>query len=203
MGGAETRDAWKAAFGGPLGGQPASRVFVTHMHPDHMGLAHWLCERWQAPLWMSGMDYYNARVATLSTSGNGGEAAARFFAAHGMTDAKALAEIGGRTNYYRNLVPEVPANYRRLMDGMRLRIGAHEWVCIDGFGHAPEHIALYCEDLKVLVSGDMLQLGSHDRTLFVQASVIYLVSGLVSVAAIWTLPSRMPMCPNLAKPCRS
>ena len=39
---------------------------------------------------------------------------------------------------------------------------------------------------SVLVSGDMLQLGSHDRTLFVQASVIYLVSGLVSVAAIRT-----------------
>ncbi len=32
------------------------RIFVTHMHPDHVGLAHWLCARWNIPLWISGTD---------------------------------------------------------------------------------------------------------------------------------------------------
>ena len=36
----------------------------------------------------------------------------------------------------------------------------------------------------VLLSGNLLQLGSHDRTLFIQVSVIYLLFGLVCAAAI-------------------
>lgn len=36
----------------------------------------------------------------------------------------------------------------------------------------------------VLLSGNLLQLGSHDRTLFIQVSVIYLMFGLVCAAAI-------------------
>ena len=31
-----------------------------------------------------------------------------------------------------------------------------EWRCISGYGHAPEHIALYCEESKILLGGDMM-----------------------------------------------
>jgi hypothetical protein len=66
------------------------------MHPDHMGLAHWLVERFSTQahgcsFWISATDYYAARVASQSTTGFGGEAAARFFAAHGLRDPQALA----------------------------------------------------------------------------------------------------------------
>jgi hypothetical protein len=43
-----------------------------------------------------------------------------------------------------------------MQDGDVVRIGGRDWRCISGYGHAPEHIALYCEDLKVLISGDMV-----------------------------------------------
>jgi glyoxylase-like metal-dependent hydrolase (beta-lactamase superfamily II) len=151
---------------------------------------------------MSGMDYYNARVASLSTSGNGGEAAARFFALHGMSDEKALKEIGGRTHYYRNLVPDVPANYRRLMDGMRLRIGLHEWVCIDGFGHAPEHIALYCEALKVLISGDMVlpRISSNVSVYEVEPEGDPLSQFLTSIDRFKPLPVETLVLPSHGRP---
>jgi hypothetical protein len=42
------------------------------------------------------------------------------------------------------------------MDGMVLRIGGHDWHCIAGYGHAPEHIALHCPALGLLISGDMV-----------------------------------------------
>ncbi len=45
-----TRAAWEQVFASELGGLPVLRVIVTHMHPDHMGLAHWLTERWQCRL---------------------------------------------------------------------------------------------------------------------------------------------------------
>ena len=49
----QTRAQWEQIFGDELEGLPIIRVFATHMHPDHLGLAHWLCERWDARLWSS------------------------------------------------------------------------------------------------------------------------------------------------------
>ncbi len=42
---APTRAAWETLLAGPLRERPLSRVLVTHYHPDHIGLAGWLCER--------------------------------------------------------------------------------------------------------------------------------------------------------------
>ncbi len=43
---AETQGAWEQVFAAHLDGLPVLRVLATHFHPDHLGLAHWLCERW-------------------------------------------------------------------------------------------------------------------------------------------------------------
>jgi glyoxylase-like metal-dependent hydrolase (beta-lactamase superfamily II) len=152
----DTRNAWEVLFGSALGGKPVTRLIVTHMHPDHIGLAHWLTERWQCRMWISATDYNAARVASHSTTGFGGERSAAFFASHGLSDPDALAKVRGRANYYAGMVPQVPAAFRRLMDGMTLTIGGRAWRCIAGYGHAPEHMALYCDELGVLISGDMV-----------------------------------------------
>ena len=75
--GDESKAQWEQVFATQLEGLPVLRVIVTHMHPDHIGLAHWLCERWNAPLWISATDYNAARLASQSTTGFGGEHAAR------------------------------------------------------------------------------------------------------------------------------
>jgi glyoxylase-like metal-dependent hydrolase (beta-lactamase superfamily II) len=64
--------------------------------------------------------------------------------------------VRARSNYYAGMVPQVPPAYRRLMDGMTIHIGGRAWRCIAGYGHAPEHIALHCEELGLLISGDMV-----------------------------------------------
>jgi len=38
---------------GLYGGKPVNRVICTHMHPDHIGLAGWLCERFDCDLYMT------------------------------------------------------------------------------------------------------------------------------------------------------
>lgn len=152
----EAKAQWEQIFASELEGLPVLRVIVTHMHPDHIGLAHWLCERWNAPLWISATDFNAARVASQSTTGFGGEAAANFFASHGLADPDSLEKIRARASYYPSLVPAVPRSFRRLQDGDQVRIGGRAWRCISGYGHAPEHIALYCETLEVLISGDMM-----------------------------------------------
>ncbi|HEY9238670.1 MAG TPA: MBL fold metallo-hydrolase [Burkholderiaceae bacterium] len=151
-----TRAAWEQIFANELQGLPVLRVIVTHMHPDHIGLAHWLTEKWKVRLWCSATDYNVARLASSGIAAIGGEATARFMASHGLTDPASQAQIKARTNYYKNMVPDLPPAYRRLMDGDALSIGGRDWRCHAGHGHAPEHISLHCSELGVLISGDMV-----------------------------------------------
>jgi len=151
-----TRAAWEQIFANELQGRPVLRVIATHMHPDHIGLAHWLTARWQCRLWVSATDFNAARMSSQSTTGFGGEQSALFFASHGLTDPEAVAKVRGRANYYASMVPAVPASFRRLMDGQSIDIGARAWRCVAGYGHAPEHIALVCDNDKLFISGDMV-----------------------------------------------
>ena len=155
---AETRMHWERIFSDALEDLPVLRVFVTHMHPDHIGLAHWLCDRWNAPMAISGTDYYVAHAACSGHEGvsAGGAEALRFFHMHGFGDVDTAQKLLDRRGYYRQLVPAVPNAFQRLQDEKTIQIGPLKWQCISGFGHAPEHIALYCASAQVLIAGDML-----------------------------------------------
>ena len=157
----ESRGLWEQVFASELDGLPILRVLVTHMHPDHIGLAHWLCERWSqpdrpCPLWISATDYHAARYGCEIVNSFGGERLAEFFRSHGMSNPDHLEQVRQRKNYYSDLVPAVPDSFARLLDGQRVHIGGRAWRCIAGYGHAPEHMALYSEDLGLLISGDMV-----------------------------------------------
>jgi glyoxylase-like metal-dependent hydrolase (beta-lactamase superfamily II) len=67
-----------------------------------------------------------------------------------------VEKVSARSNYYSDMVPAIPSSYRRMRDGDEIAIGGHTWRCIAGYGHAPEHIALFCETLGVLIGGDMM-----------------------------------------------
>ena len=151
-----TREAWQQVEAEVLQGLPVLRVLVTHMHPDHVGLAHWLCERWQAPLWMGTSEYQAARLACANQSGLGSAPALRFFAQHGWNREEDLATVQRHMNHYAEMVPAMPSWYVRLMDGMEVRIGDRIWQCQRGLGHSPEHMALWCAAEGLYISGDML-----------------------------------------------
>ncbi len=153
----EVKALWRKIFDTQLDGLPVLRVIVTHMHPDHVGLAHWLCERWNAPLYMSMTDYMTAKLWTVSKGGaSGGESAAQHLGRHGMVDPDALQQVRERASYYPSLVPSMPSSYIRLLHDSKLTIDGRRWDAIVGYGHAPEHISLYCPSLNVLISGDMV-----------------------------------------------
>jgi glyoxylase-like metal-dependent hydrolase (beta-lactamase superfamily II) len=202
-----TRAAWQQIFDHELQGLPVLRVIATHMHPDHIGLASWLTERWSTPqhecrLWISATDWHAARVACQPTTGFGGEASARFFAQHGLVDPDALAQVRARTHYYSNLVPSVPARYRRLLDGMALSIAGRAWQCIVGYGHAPEHIALYCAELNVLISGDMVlpRISTNVSVYDLEPEADPLPLYLSSIERLRALPAGTLVLPSHGKP---
>jgi len=182
----EAKAQWETIFATQLEGLPILRVICTHMHPDHIGLAYWLCERWTTPtfvcrLWVSATDYNAARIASQSTTGFGGDSAALFFASHGLTDPDSVAKIRARTGYYSAMVPDVPNSYVRLIDGKTVAIGSgadrHDWRCISGYGHAPEHIALYRASTALPVSappGGVVDFGAarHSTPVLISGDMI-------------------------------
>ncbi len=155
-----TRAAWETVFAHELDGLPVLRVMVTHLHPDHIGLAAWLTERWSTPehacrLWISGTDFNGAHIFSRRDR-TVAVISAEFAAQHGLEDPDALARIAKRGGHYASMVPQVPDTFRRMVDADDIRIGEHTWRCIVGYGHAPEHISLHCAELGILISGDMV-----------------------------------------------
>lgn len=155
-----TRAAWETVFAEHLQGLPILRVIATHCHPDHVGLAHWLCERWDARLWMTAGEYAFARMMSAQLPGADGTAMFPHFRKHGLRDTASVEQLQTRKHYYATMVPAVPEAYRRMQDGESVQIGGRAWRVITGFGHSPEHAALHCAAIgaekDLLISGDML-----------------------------------------------
>ena len=228
----DTRANWETVFAERLDGLPVLRVIATHFHPDHLGLAHWLTERWsgraagppqgaasplggqhsgeaasvganhECRLWMSATDFNLARLASSSTVGMGGASAAAFFGSHGLTDPESLEKIRARADYYPKMVPVVPPSFRRLMDGSAIEIGGRSWRCIAGYGHAPEHISLFCDDAKLLISGDMVlpRISTNVSVVDVEPEADPLTLYLSSLTRYLDLPADTLVLPSHGKP---
>ncbi len=200
----DTRAAWEKVFATQLDGRPVTRVIATHCHPDHVGLSGWLCERWQAPLWMTVGEYGFARMMAAGLPGADGPAMIPHFRRHGLVDAGMLDELEGRKSYYPTLVPRVPEHFIRLSEAQPLRIGAHDWRVITGFGHSPEHAALYCEALGLLISGDMVlpRISTNTSVFAIEPEADAVGQFLDSLQKFLPLPADTLVLPSHGKPFR-
>ena len=156
--GTRTEDAaaiWHEVFAALPEGVAPTRVLVTHMHPDHVGMAGWITRKYGVRLWMTRLEYLSCRVMTGDTGREAPPDAIEFYRRAGWGDAAVEAYRVRFGNFGRH-IHALPDSYQRLSDGDELRVGAHVWRVITGSGHSPEHACLYCPELKLLVSGDQV-----------------------------------------------
>jgi glyoxylase-like metal-dependent hydrolase (beta-lactamase superfamily II) len=151
----ETAAAWRRLFTASPDRRPMTRVFVTHLHPDHVGMAGWLTRKFKVRLWMSRLEYLTCRVMVSDTGREAPTDAIDFYRRAGWGD-DAIETYRTRFGNFGKYIHPLPDSYRRIVDGEEVRIGAHTWRVIVGNGHSPEHTCLYCPDLKVLISGDQI-----------------------------------------------
>src|SRR5574343_897632 len=149
----EVRATWQTILAGLNG--PVTRLVVTHFHPDHLGLASWLQAETGAALWMTTGEFLTAHAVWHEVGGHGARFMVEQFRQHGL-DAARLEKFATRGSGYRKAVPSLPEHYHRVKSGDALTIDGRLWQALIGYGHAPEHLALYCPELDVLISGDML-----------------------------------------------
>ncbi len=150
-----TAEAWKQLFAGAMQDRPVKRVIVTHLHPDHVGMAGWLVRRFGVELWMSRTDYLLCRNLVADTGLEAPAEAVRFYRAAGLAE-DALEVYRTRFGGFGRAVYTLPNSYRRIQDGEAIRIGNREWRVVVGRGHAPEHVCLWCEAEGFFISGDQI-----------------------------------------------
>lgn len=149
------REQWEALFSGFMGGKPVTRVICTHLHPDHVGLAGWICERFDCELWMAREEFLMCRSLVGDTGRAAPDVAVRFYRAAGF-DEDQIEAYKNRFGRFGSAVSALPDSYRRMQGGETIRIDERYWQLVVGSGHSPEHIALYCPALKLLISGDQI-----------------------------------------------
>jgi glyoxylase-like metal-dependent hydrolase (beta-lactamase superfamily II) len=149
------REVWESVFNGVMKARPVKRVIVTHLHPDHVGLAGWLCEKFDVPLTMTRTEYLLCRTMTADTGREAPPEGIRFYKAAGFSE-EALARYRKRFGFFGAAIHRLPQSYSRMVDGEHLTIGGREWHVVIGSGHSPEHACLYCPALGLVISGDQI-----------------------------------------------
>ncbi len=150
-----TQELWQQIFDSALGDKPVKAVLCTHMHPDHVGQAGWLCDKWRVPLYMSMAEYLSARTYAKMTADDLSWTSERFYRHAGMDDSHFEAM---KKNFrgFGSVVEKLPGAYHRLEDQDYLNIGGVRWRITVGSGHSPEHVCLYSAALNILISGDQV-----------------------------------------------
>ena len=151
----DTRALWERIFADELGGKRITRVIATHFHPDHFGNTGWLTERWGVELWCTQAEYQAAVIACGARGAGKSGKMIDHYRRNGIA-GDALERLRERGNHYPGLVPSLPDAYRCMRDGDRVVINGRRWEVIVVLGHAPEHAALWCEEMNVLISGDQV-----------------------------------------------
>ncbi len=135
--------------------RPVKRIIVTHFHADHMGLAGWLADRYGVMMTATLSEWSYARMLHADTPEILLPGFTRFCHAAGL-DHEAIKAVSGRAGNYARVVSLVPTSFVRVLEGDGISINGRNWQVIVGRGHSPEHMCLYCDDLKVLISGDQV-----------------------------------------------
>jgi glyoxylase-like metal-dependent hydrolase (beta-lactamase superfamily II) len=135
---------------------PLTKVIVTHMHPDHIGMAGYLVDRYRVSLYMSHSEYFVARALCAGSRGASDWQDDEYLTRCGMPleyVAKASSNRKNNKGVSQVILP-IPLKYERLQEGDALEIGSNQWQVIIGRGHSPEHVCLYNRKAGVLISGD-------------------------------------------------
>lgn len=152
---AETREAWERLVAGPIKGKPVRRLVATHGHVDHVGLAGWITQRFNAPLHATLAAWLWARVIHAGRDAPTSPQALDFLRSHGCAPEHVDAYARNRGPLLK-LFSDPPKAHVRLREGDVLRMGDRKWRVLTADGHADEHASFIGMDDRIVIAGDQV-----------------------------------------------
>jgi glyoxylase-like metal-dependent hydrolase (beta-lactamase superfamily II) len=197
-----SRAGWEALLAGPLAGRTITRVICTHFHPDHIGLAGWLTERFGVALWMTRDEWLFARMLTTDIRDAPPREAVAYWRAAGWSEERIAAEEAKGWGRFAAMVTPVPVSFVRIRDGDRLRIGARDWRVVVGSGHCPEHACLVEDEAGLMIAGDQVlpRITSNVSLSLSEPEADPLGDWLASIAKLKELPDSLLVLPSHGEP---
>ena len=152
----EVKKAWREIFfEKKISDTCVKKIIVTHFHPDHIGLAGWLKERFCAPVYITLTEWAFSRMQFLETQESSRTSHQAFYHSIGF-DSDLMKLTHKRMGRYATIVSPIPQSIVRISDGDNIEINGESWSVIIGKGHAPEQATLFNNDAKILISGDQV-----------------------------------------------
>jgi glyoxylase-like metal-dependent hydrolase (beta-lactamase superfamily II) len=151
-----TIDAWKAMFAGVLSDKTLTRIFVTHFHPDHVGCAGWLSNKFKAPVWMNRTEWLMTRLMISDNREEPPEEVLMRRKFYGYDEARIEKMRATGWGNFARAVSRLPTNHVRMDDGDVISIGKRNWTIMTGGGHTPEHACMIDYHNGVIIAGDQI-----------------------------------------------
>lgn len=128
---------------------PVTRIICTHFHPDHIGQVGMLQQRFDAPLFMTDVEWHLARRINAAESSPFTELLRRC----GLAEEALAALAAGRSGRFSSGLPE---HCEILTPGETIAIGELRWRIETGAGHSPRPAILVSDEARLALVGDQL-----------------------------------------------
>ena len=149
---------WQALLAGPLAAKPATRLIVTHHHPDHIGLAGWFQAR-GVELVTTRTAWLYARMLVLDEQAIPSAEAMLYYTRAGVPAAERAEKARTRPFNFCDMVAPMPQGFTRISEAQIIVAGGRRWRVRLGQGHAPDHATLWSMDDDLVIGGDQLLPG--------------------------------------------
>ena len=195
-------EAWIALEAEVLRASPLRGVFATHIHPDHVGLARFLQQRFDIPVWMSRRTLEQMRLFMTADPKSTVAEAERFFEMHGVSDRSSLTSLSPAR--FARMTSGMPAVDDTVADEQILHWGGIRWTAMETNGHAEGHLCLHAAAAGVLISGDQVlpTISSNIGFTWRNQDPNPLGSYLASLARLRSLPADTLVLPSHGVPFR-
>jgi len=201
IGSGETRKCWQQISQQYFQDKPVLGVFATHLHPDHLGLAGWLCDEWQVEFFISQREYLTARTLFSGNKRDNNWQLEQFYHRCGLSTEQADGFIAS-TGSLSKITAPLPISYERLQQGQEINIGQHRWQVVIAHGHSPEHVCLFCPELEVMISGDQIlpRISPNISVQSIEPNQSPLTEYLDSMQQFYQLPAQTLVLPSHGDP---
>ena len=155
----DSKNTWENTLKKNFPNKKISNVYVTHHHPDHIGLAGWLCKKYNTEMICSRTTYLMAKMLSLDVHEKVSASTELFWKQAGMSQQMLEEKLRARPFNFGDGVSPLDKGFTRISENEIITINGLDWTVSMGNGHAPEHATFWSKELNLVLAGDQVLPG--------------------------------------------